>query len=203
MIFGPKTIAEFKSVYSGQLLVRQDFTNRYVTTGGLTQSGGLVKDIWQSVLKKLSQDYELRTKNWLILGLATGTVAKLLPHPAGIVGVEIDPVMLNIGRQFFNLDHITNLEIVNQDAQKYLSRSKQHFDYLLIDLYLGDQLPGFVYTPSFLNQVKKHGSVAIFNHLFYDQAKKARAAKLVKVLSSIFPHIQLHHVLTNLMIICG
>ncbi len=199
MIFGPKTIAEFKSIYSGQLLVRQDFTNRYVTTGGLTQSGGLVKDVWQPIIKKFAKSHQ----TWLILGLAAGTVAKLLPRPAGIIGVEIDPVMLNIGRQFFKLDQIANLEIVNQDAQKYLSRSKQHFDYILIDLYLGDQLPGFVYTRSFLNQVKKHGSVAIFNHLFYDQAKKARADQLVKSLSSVFPHIQLHHVLTNLMIICG
>ena len=54
-IFRPKVISEFKSRYSGQILVKQDWTHEYVTTGNLTQSGGLVKDVWQPVIKNMAR----------------------------------------------------------------------------------------------------------------------------------------------------
>ncbi len=76
------------------------------------------------------------------------------------------------------------------------------FDFVLVDLYLGDQCRTFVYTPRFLKDIKQLGHVAIFNHLFYDDAKHRKAEELVKKLKAIFPDIRLHRVLTNLMIIC-
>ena len=111
-MFRPKVIEEFDSKYRGQIQVKQDWTHKYVTTGNLTQSGGLVRDVWQPVIKKFAK----KNKSWLILGLATGAVAKLIPQPARIVGVEIDPVMIAIGKKYFDLDQIPNLKILNLDA---------------------------------------------------------------------------------------
>ncbi len=197
-IFKPKVISEFKSLYNGQIQVKQDGTNRYVSVGNLTQSGGVVADVWRPILKKFSP-FEAK---WLILGLGAGTVAKLIPQPARITGVEIDPVMLAIGRKYFGLDKIPNLKILNIDAKDYLLKTNDQFDFVLVDLYLGDQCRTFVYTPRFLKDIKQLGHVAIFNHLFYDDAKHRKAEELVKKLKAIFPDIRLHRVLTNLMIIC-
>ena len=54
-VFRPKVISEFKSRYSGQIQVKQDGTNRYVSVGNLTQSWGLVRDIWQPIIKKFGK----------------------------------------------------------------------------------------------------------------------------------------------------
>ena len=202
-IFKPKVISKFKSQYSGDIEVRQGLGYKYVATGNLTQSGGVVADVWKPVIKKLSMNYELRTKNWLILGLAAGTVAKLIPQPAKITGVEIDPVMLEIGRQYFDLGQIPNLKILNLDAMNYILKTQDFFDFVLVDLYLGDQIPEFVYSQKFLGQLGKVGQLVIINHLFYDQDKRLKAEKLITQLKAVFKNIQLHHVLTNLLIICS
>ncbi|MEK7091232.1 MAG: hypothetical protein AAB887_01850 [Patescibacteria group bacterium] len=196
-IFRPRVISEFKSRYSGQILVKQDWTHKYVTTGNLTQSGGLVRDVWQPVIKKFGQ----KNKSWLILGLAAGTVARLIPQPAKIVGVEIDPVMLEIGRQYFDLDKIPNLKILNLDARRYVLDAKETFDFVLVDLYLGDQVPNFVYSKNFLEKLGQLGQLVIINHLFYDDAKRQKAEELTKELKGIFRKIELVRVLTNLVII--
>ena len=197
-VFRPKVISEFKSRYSGQIQVKQDGTNRYVSVGNLTQSWGLVRDIWQPIIKKFGK----KDKSWLILGLAAGTVAKLIPQPAKITGVEIDPVMLEIGRKYFDLDKIPNLKILNIDAKDYLLKTKDKFDFVLVDLYLGDQCPRFVYSKRFLEKLKKVGKLVIINHLVYDDIKRHGAEKLVKLLSPIFKNVRLQRILTNMLIIC-
>src|SRR3989344_7921193 len=141
-MFGPKIVEGFDSKYSGKIEVRKQGRDIYVVTDGLTQSGGLIYELWEKTLKRLGVQY-LRFKTWLILGLATGTVAKLISQkysPTKIVGVEIDPLMLDIGRKYFDLDNIPNLKIINQDAKCYILDAKERFDVLLVDLYIGDQL---------------------------------------------------------------
>lgn len=222
-MFGPKVIEEFKSKYSGQIQVKQDGPHKYVSVGNLTQSGGLVKEVWQPVIKK----YGKKGKCWLILGLAAGTVAKLIPQPFKIIGVEIDPLMLKIGRQYFDLDQVPNLKILNIDAKDYLLKTQDRFDFVLVDLYLGDQCPDFVYTKRFLGQLKKlglparnrsmsrdridpegerqdkAGQLVIINHLFYDEEKRHKARGLTNLVSKYFSKVELVRVLTNLVIIAG
>ncbi len=197
--FKPKVISEFNSKYSGQILVKQDWTHKYVTTGNLTQSGGLVRDVWQPVIKKFAR----KNKSWLILGLATGTVARLIPQPAQMLGIEIDPVMIEIGKKYFDLDNIPNLKILKLDAKDYLLKTKDKFDFILVDLYLGDQLSSFLYSPKYLKKLRKAGKTVIINHLFYDDDKRKKAQELINKLKVIFQDIRLHRILTNLMIICG
>lgn len=197
-IFRPKIISEVESKFSGTLKVIESEGSLHVSSGYLTQSGGLVKTIWQPVIKK----YGRPDKTWLILGLATGTVAKLLPDPSHIIGVEIDPAMLDIGYKYFDLGEVPNLEVINVDAQQYIKNTRLKFDFVLVDLYLGDTVPTFVYDLNFLKQLKTLSPIVIFNHLFYDEPKKAKAQKLIKTLESLFPTIKLQRILTNLMIIC-
>ncbi|MEK7101387.1 MAG: hypothetical protein AAB860_00410 [Patescibacteria group bacterium] len=201
-IFGPKVLETIQSKYSGLLEVRSFDRSIYVTTGGLTQSGGLIKDIWEPVLKTLKPP---NNRSWLILGLATGTAAKIIfrkYRPAQIIGVEIDPVMIAIGKKYFDLDQIPNLKILNIDAKDYLLKTKDRFDFVLVDLYLGDQCPRFVYSKRFLEKLKKVGKLVIINHLVYDDTKRHDAEKLIKLLSPIFKNVRLQRILTNVLIIC-
>lgn len=195
-------VEEFESKYSKKLIVKKIWDwgwHYYVTTGVLTQSGGLINDLWKPVIR----NWKLEIRSCLILGLATGTLANIIAKKyksAKITGVEIDPVMIKIGKKYFGLDKIPNLKIVNINANKY--HSKEVFDLLLVDLYIGDKPPKFIYTHAFLKKIKKFSKRAIFNHLFYDEKKKLAAQVLIKRLDKYYQKITLRHVLTNVMIIC-
>ncbi len=204
-MFGPKVLEVIESPMNGKLEVRQLGRDIYVTTGGLTQSGGLINELWSKTFKKIPKE-QLANKRWLVLGLATGTVAKIIAQkysPVKITGVEIDPVMLDIGQRYFELKQIPHLEIINLDARRYVLDAKGKFDVVLVDLYVGDQLPKFVYSLQFISGIRKISQLAIFNHLFYDSGKKTKAEALVNQLKSVFPIIKLHRELTNLLVICG
>jgi spermidine synthase len=195
----PKVLEEIKSKYSGTLRVMQGYGYKYVTSGVLTQSGGLINDVWNPVLKKIAK----KNKTWLVLGLATGTAAQIIAKkykPEKIVGVEIDPEMIRIGKQYFNLGKISNLEIVNASAE-HLSLNTEHFDYILVDMYLNDRLPEFVYSNKFLEQLEQLGELVIFNHLYYEDWMKERAEDFIKDIGKHWKNIKLIRVLTNIMII--
>ncbi len=202
-MFGPKVVEEFDSRYSGKIRVMQGFGYKYVSTGILTQSGGIVKDVWDPVLKKIGQ----KNCSWLILGLAAGTLAEQIAKrftPSRLVGVEIDQIMIDIGKKYFSLDEIKSLEIVNQDANKFVASSSfPGFDFILVDMYLGEVLPDFVYSDIFLDRLKSHGKTVVFNHLFYDDGKKKLAANLMTKLESRFKVVTPQRVLTNVMLLCS
>jgi spermidine synthase len=202
MLFGSKILEEHESKFSGPVKVVSFWGYKYIATGILTQSGGLVKDVWEQVLKK----YGRKQKSWLILGLAGGTIAKVVSDylkPAKITGVEIDPLMIDLGKRYLDLNKIPELEIVLADAKNYIYQTKSSFDYILVDMYLCDKLPDFVYSPKFLKRLKQLSSYVIFNHLFYDPEKKTKAEELVNKLKLIFTEVTLVRKLTNLLIICS
>lgn len=201
--FMPTVLEERHSKYSGTLRVVKSLGATYITTEGLTQTGGLVHDVWDPILKKHHVE---RNKRWLILGLAAGTLAEIISqkyHPSAIVGVEVDPVMLELAKKYFRLYQIPELQVINQDAQKFVE-GKQKFDYIFVDMYLGDKVPGFVYSSLFLEKVHRmlepEGKVFI-NHLFYDDQKQAHAKMLTEKVQRIFPDTSLSRVLTNLIIV--
>lgn len=201
-MFGQKVLEEFDSKFSGHIAVKKDWNNLYVTTNDLTQSGGLINELWSELFKKMRPD---KNKSWLVLGLATGTVAKIISKkyaPAKITGIEIDPEMIRIGKKYFDLDKIPKLEIVNEDAKNFAFSIKR-FDFVLVDMYLGDKMPEFVYSEKFLSKIKNGGKVAVYNHLFYDDEKRARAEKLIKSLGKTYPKVELARILTNVLIICA
>lgn len=195
-------VEEVRSKYSGILTVKRTWDwgwKYYVTTGALSQSGGIINDLWKPILSNI----QCSMSNVLILGLATGTLAKLINKKfknAKLTGVEIDPAMITIGKKYFDLDKIPNLKIVNKDANSYLLNANS-YDVIFVDLYLGDKPPEFLYTDAFLKKLAKSGKTVVINHLFYDKDKKARAEYLISKMSRYFKDIGLQRVLTNVIII--
>jgi spermidine synthase len=75
----------------------------------------------------------------LLLGLAAGSVARAiraLDPAAEIVGVEIDREVLGAARRHFGLDEL-RLEVVIDDALRYLRRERRRFDLIVEDLFVG------------------------------------------------------------------
>jgi len=201
-MLGTKVLEERESKYNGHLKVSRSLGfGTYIQAGGLTQSGGIVGVIWKPTLKRI-HNLKFTINNCLILGLGGGTAAKyvrLFWPEAKITGIDIDPVMIELGKKYLGLDQVgVNIKI--QDAGKFSGK----FDLIIIDLYNGDQFPEKFQNTEFLNKVKNslsENGTAIFNRLYYDD-KRPQAVKFGNKLKKIFPKIEWFYPEANLMLIC-
>ena len=191
-MFGTKILEERTSKYNGNLKVVKTFgMGTYIQVNGLTQSGGIVEQIWRATLNKLGNE---EMENCLILGLGGGTLAKLLrkKYPdAKITGVEIDPMMIELGKKYLRLDDF-NIDIKIQDANKFKLKG---YDLVIIDTYLGDKYVDL------LDDDLLESKIVIFNRLFYGD-KKEEALKFGKKLERLFNKVDVYYPTANLMYIC-
>lgn len=201
-----KVIFETHSPINGEIRVVEDLYGRRVVVGGLTQSGGQVKKIWKKATSQIRAD-DLKPRIGLILGLGAGTLARLISQQwpeVKITGLEIDPQMVAIGKKYFDLEGIPNLEIVIADAGEYLrgGQSAGNYDLIFVDLYLADQVPPQCETVEFLRHLETvlapEGRV-VFNRLYYREHQKAAKIFLDK-LERIFLSIRKKKVGGNLLV---
>ena len=118
----------------------------------------------------------------LILGLGGGTLARLLQARWGalrVVGVDDDDGLLEIARAAGWLP-LLGLEVVVGDAFVYVEHCRERFDYVAVDLFRGERMPGRVFGKPFLRRlralVEPHGRVAI--NLFRDRRQVDRINRI-------------------------
>lgn len=195
-MFGTKILEERESEYNGHLRVLRTWgMGTYIQAGGLTQSGGIVESIWKQTLKKINEK-KINAKSILILGLGGGTLAKLLckKYPnAKITGIEIDPIMIEFGRKYLNLDEY-NIDIKIADATDYTLYSNC-YDLVVVDTYLGDKFVDIAGSEPSMSKL------TIFNRLFYKNKKK-EALKFEKKLKKIYQKVDTFQPTANIMFFC-
>jgi len=172
----PRTVYKTQSKISGPIEVKEQLGRYTLHVGGLIQSGGIIKNIWGKALGRIS--YKVYSiQRVLVLGLGGGTVVQLMKArwpEAKIVSIEIDSEIIKIGKKYFRLGEIENLEIINADAIKWVKRFNvlkhynKKFDLIIVDLYVGGKFPIKAGSNEFLKNLKKllskEGRI-IFNRL--------------------------------------
>ena len=202
----PRTVFKTKSKINGEIVVKEQLGDYTLHVQGLIQSGGIIKGIWKKPLR-FAQG-KLSVSNCLILGLGGGTVVQLIKNrwpEAKIIGVEIDPEIIKIGRKFFGLGEIKNLEIIKANAFKWVDghfndlNHQSKFDLIIIDLYLGKEFPKEVESEEFLKNLKKllaKKGLVIFNWL-----KGKSEKQFEEKIKEIFPAIEKIETPTNLFFV--
>lgn len=189
-------LAEAESPINGKIQVIKTFEGVRIVAGGISQSGWLVEKVWKAALKRIKKERP-NVDNVCVLGLGGGSALKLINKywpEAKITGVDIDPVMIDFGKKFLSLEKISNLEIVNNDAERWVTegvKEKKIFDLILIDLYTGVRIPEQFKEIRFLEKIKKlllEGGVVAFNHLYSPQERED-AHKLHGRLRQVFSAI--------------
>lgn len=204
----PRTVFKTKSKISGEIMVKEQFGQYTLHVQNLIQSGGIIKGIWEKPLNRI-KNLEFRIKNVLVLGLGGGTVVRLINKRwpgVKIVGIEINPEIIKIGRKFFGLGEIKNLKIVKADAFEWIYshfndtyHRSQTFDLIIVDVYLGDRFPQEAQSDKFLKNLKKllsnEGQI-IFNRLISPGEDSAGFEEKLKKHFSSFKTVETH---TNLL----
>jgi predicted membrane-bound spermidine synthase len=106
--------------------------------------------------------------NALLIGLAGGTVAKQLTlgyGPIPIDGVEIDPEIARVGREYFEMNE-PNLNVIINDGRYVLRTSTTSYDLIGVDAYKQPYIPFQLTTREFFQEVENRltpEGVAVMN----------------------------------------
>lgn len=194
-IFATETLATFQSEFNGEVKVIESVGRRRVECAGLIQSGDVMVWIWsQGIFHLLPKDY--RPESILILGLGGGSALFWLRRhfpKAHLAAVEIDPIMIKIAKDYFNVAKIKNLTIVNDEAVSFIKKTKNKYSLILMDCYQGHQTPPGFDDPKVLAKMKSLCDYLLINRLYWDQFKIDTDDFVAKV----SPHFRIKSVYTR------
>lgn len=139
---------------------------------------------------------QAKSRNVLILGGAGGTLATLLVRArAAATVVDIDPKAVELARKYFQLPDSVNYRTM--DAEAFLKTSEEHFDAIVLDVFVGNEIPAHLQTANFFAAARARlaqDGVMLANvhlkHDFDDFADRMAAAMrqswpLVRVLDAL------------------
>lgn len=103
-----------------------------------------------------------KIKRVLVMGVAGGAVLHMLRHyfsPDEIVGVELNPLHISIGKRFFGLN-MSPIKLVEADAINWLKNYRgKKFDIIVDDLFAekdGEPVPVIGATPKWFGIMLRH-----------------------------------------------
>lgn len=141
----PVVLAEAESPYNGKVKVVEFMGERRLMAGGYIQSGGFVEILWQRILSKLKKNHpHFHPQSAAIFGFAGGSAARCLKKSwpeINITAVDIDPVMIQLGRDYFHTDKLKSLTLYVEDVFSWIQTAKGNFNLILIDLFHGGKIP--------------------------------------------------------------
>jgi spermidine synthase len=99
-------------------------------------------------------------KSVLIIGLGGGTIPRALHElvpQARIDVVEIDPAVVKVARQYFDLGDNSALNVIEADGRvqvKKALREQRSYDLIMLDAFDHEYIPEHLLTQEFLQEVK-------------------------------------------------
>lgn len=196
--FFPQKILETSSPFNTRIRVNEEWGKMKLLVDGSPQSGSYIASLWKKAFVRFSVIPTYPVREILVLGVGGGTVIELLhdefPH-ASILGVDIDPVILDIAARYFHVDAIPGVVLVRADAQKHIRKSvvqKKTYDIIVVDLFTGFRIPEFVATEVFLSDLKKSftkNGFVLINYL-RELEYREKSDELMETLQKVFPTVR-------------
>ena len=155
--FLPVNIYKKTSTYSKTLEVTWNNGELVLDSKNTNYSYGSLQRILRKGLKYIGFERIRNFENILVLGVAGGSVIKTLvdeiKFKGQITGIEIDAAIIEIANDYFKLDQIPNLEIINDDAFEFVLKTKHHYDLIIIDIFQDTTMPNFLFEDFFINRL--------------------------------------------------
>lgn len=208
----PKIIYQTRSQFSGEISVCEFMGERLLKVDSYTQSSYPLKKDWERynkrywgrVTREAKEILQKENPEVLILGFAGGTLGHLFQKEnqnVKITGVDIDPEMVKLGADYFNLNKINNLELVIEDAIKWCeSNSDKKYDIIVVDVFKGGNFT-VDFSEEFLMNLKSlnRGKV-IINQVF---PKKENLREAIDKLKKVFDNVAVIEVPPgNVLLVC-
>ncbi|EJF99346.1 MULTISPECIES: spermidine synthase [unclassified Flavobacterium] len=202
----PIKIFKKKSARSKMIEVTWANGELVLDTENTNYSYGSLQRILRYGLRNIGYDKILEMEHILLLGVAGGSVVKTLvdeiAYKEKITGVEIDPDMIQIANEYFNLNQIKQLEVVIDDAFEFVLKTKDKYDLIIIDIFEDTHMPNFLFEKFFVDRVctiLKDNGFVLFNTMILDEAHNVRNRKYVAEVNpkmfkaKMLPRIEVHN----------
>ncbi len=208
---GIKVLEIADSKYNDKITVVKSLAfGTYFQVGGLTQSGGIIKDIWNHSLKrvyKMSKTSEI--SKILVLGLGGGSIIEVIKRywpDSKITAVDIDPVIVGLGKKYLGLTD-SKVKVVIFDAYDFLAthKSLSKYDLICVDLYVGDNYPTKfekIEFPKLIRKILSPKGATVINRLYYGE-KRSQSVKFGNMLEKIFSKVDWVYPQANIMFVCS
>lgn len=190
----PQTTVRASTLYNRDIRVVVDNGKKKLLVNGIQQSGPMIEGFWNFAFSHLPMPAVTTVHSILVLGVGGGTVIHKLHtrYPdANITGVDIDEQIISIGRNQFGLSDIKKLNLVVSDAVIYVRTNRKKYDFIIVDLYIGRDIPDFESSAPFVSllraNLQKHGSL-VFNFL-HDGESEKRSKILNSLLKQLFTRV--------------
>lgn len=191
----PRTVARLSSPYNRSIRINEENGRYKLLVNGARESGAYIEDLWKHAFTHFQFPGTRKIQNILVLGTAGGTVIHLLHElfpGSRITGVDIDEVMISVGKKYFGLAEVPGVRLICNDANAFVKDyAGSRFDLVITDIFVGPDIPDFVVTPAFQQRVKKllgEKGLTIINYLRQPGYEK-KAPKLFAVLASLYTKV--------------
>jgi spermidine synthase len=190
--FSETILEEAPSDYSPGLQVWYVYGRKMLNAANVNYSFGKLDKVFRAAFAELRFD-QRKIKSVLLLGLGAGNVPYLLREidpEMHVRAIEIDPVVLELGRKHFGLTENPQLEIILADAIAYVQNCKDTFDLVIVDLFIDDQVPTEATTDEFLMDLARllaPGGMLMFNRLSHTESLRQQTAAFGRKMWAALP----------------
>jgi hypothetical protein len=170
----PVTIHETHSEINNNLEVTWNNGRLVLDSKNTNFSYGSLQKVMHIGLNQIGKEKIKNTKNILVLGVAGGSVIKSLRE------------------EFHNSGKIKDVEIIIDDASKFVKKDSGKYDLIIIDIFQDKVMPDFLFAEDFIENIKlrldNHGLV-LFNTIVILSNEHERNYKFEKMIRTKFASV--------------
>jgi len=191
-----RKLLESKNSLFGKIDVGDFKNRRYMLVDRLLQTSMPPTDFLQKKRNALTEKYFFELlpylnpdgKTALIIGLGGGLIDKIFSqYNIDTEFVEIDGRVIKLAKKYFDFKG----KVTHGDGRQFLRYTKEKYDFIIIDAYISDMLPFYLFTRECFKEVRNHltknGILAINLISFPVKNKVTSSVKLT--LQDIFPYV--------------
>ena len=190
-----------------RIAVVEDDTTRYLRFDSSFQSGMYVDDPYKTRFEysdylQLPFAYRPSTKRVLYIGVGGGSALKRTwrDFPSvQVEGVEIDPEVVDVAYEFFELPRDPRLKLTVEDGRRFLADNDGKWDLIVIDAFYSDSIPFHLATREFLELARSRlapGGLVATNIIGAVQGRDSRLFRsMLRTYRAVFPAVNIHPVI--------
>ncbi|MBJ7882091.1 spermidine synthase [Gelidibacter salicanalis] len=176
------------SDYSGTLEITWYNGIKHLDSANANYSYGSLQRILKFGLEKINLK---QVNSVLLLGLGGGSVVETLRNDFSylktITAVDIDPTVIDLAKNEFNLKEDDQLQIICEDAFLFMQVHKNQYDLIIVDLFIDTEVPkAFLSLPFWKQIVDASTSNGVI--LFNASLEKTKSNALNEVIEFLKSH---------------
>jgi spermidine synthase len=205
-----------------RIAVVEDELSRYLRFDSSFQSGMFKDDPYAtrfdySDYLQLPFAYRPQTRRVLYIGLGGGSAPKRTwrDFPSTRLDVvELDPAVVDVAYEFFELPRDPRLRVVTEDGRRFLATNEGPWDTIVIDAFYSDSIPFHLATREFLELARSRlapGGTVATNIIGAVRGEESRLFRsMLRTYRAVFPTVAIHPVgrepadaIRNIILVAG